>query len=50
LRKKHNGNIEKMFLDPDGGLQFRQSISRLLQGQDSEIAKNYYAQWQEYLK
>lgn len=50
LRKKHNGNIEKMFLDPNGGLQFRQSISRLLQGQDSEIAKNYYTQWQEYLK
>ena len=50
LRIKHNGNVSAMFLDPDGGLQFRQAIVRLLQGQESAVAKKYYAQWQEYLR
>ena len=50
LRIKHNGNVSAMFLDPNGGLQFKQAIIRLLQGQESGVAKNYYAQWQEYLR
>lgn len=50
LRIKHNGNVSAMLLDPNGGLQFRQAVIRLLQGQESEVAKKYYAQWQEYLR
>lgn len=50
LLTKHNGNVSAMFSDPNGGLQFRQAIVRLLQGQESAVAKKYYAQWQEYLR
>lgn len=50
LKNKHQGDIKAMFLDPDGGLQFKQSIIRLLQGQESSAAKKYYTQWQAYLR